>query len=281
MSEHASTAATTTLEQDAAAPSFHGDFIWYELLTSDRDAAIDFYKTVVGWTAADFPTPVGTGNFRYTILSVGDRGVAGVMVIDDEMRALGRRPGWLGIIGAADTDAAAKRIADAGGTVHKEPADIPTIGRFAIVADPGGAVFQLLTPIPPEKEPAPLDPQTPGKVSWHELYTSQGQAAAFEFYSGRFGWKTFDEMDMGPMGKYRIFGKDDVQMGGMMDKPADMPVSAWLFYVNVDGIDAAVDRIKAHDGQVLNGPMEVPGGSWIVQAVDPQGASFALVSAAR
>jgi predicted enzyme related to lactoylglutathione lyase len=66
-----------------------------------------------------------------------------------------------------------------------------------------------------------------------------------------------------------------------MDKPENVPASAWGFYVNVDGLDAAVDRIKANGGQVSMGPHQVPGGSWIVQAVDPQGAAFALVSTSR
>ena len=59
------------------------------------------------------------------------------------------------------------------------------------------------------------------------------------------------------------------------------PAAAWAYYVNVDGADAAIERIKANRGQVLMGPEEVPGGSWIVQALDPQGANFALVSRTR
>ena len=90
-----------------------------------------------------------------------------------------------------------------------------------------------------------------------------------------------DEMDMGPMGSYRIFGADNIQLGGMMDKPDNIPASAWGFYVNVDGIDAAIGRIEANGGKVLMAPHEVPGGSWIVQAEDPQGASFALLSPTR
>ena len=78
-----------------------------------------------------------------------------------------------------------------------------------------------------------------------------------------------------------IFSKDGVQLGGMMDKPENVPVSAWTFYINVDGIDAATERVKAKGGEVLTGPMEVPNGSWIIQAKDPQGAHFALVSAKR
>jgi predicted enzyme related to lactoylglutathione lyase len=160
------------------------------------------------------------------------------------------------------------------------PDDIPNVGRFAMVADPGGAAFYLLTPNSPEQPPR-AEPDMPGLVSWHELYAGQGQKAAFDFYSGQFGWETITEMDMGPMGVYRIFGSDGVQMGGMMDKPENVPASAWGFYVNVDGIDSAIERIHANGGQVTMGPHEVPGGSWVVQATDPQGASFALVSTTR
>jgi predicted enzyme related to lactoylglutathione lyase len=242
-------------------------------MTTDQDAAEKFYRAVVGWKMAD----AGQPGMRYTILSAGDRAMGGLM----KLPAPGLRPGWLGYVHVPDTDAAAKQISEAGGAIHHAPDNIPNVGRFAVVADPGGAVFQLLTPLPRADEPPPADPNTPGLVSWHELYSSLGQAAAFEFYSKQFGWETLELMDMGAMGKYRIFGAGGVPMGGMMDKPADTPVSAWAFYVNVDGIDAAIERIQRAGGQVLMGPHEVPGGSWIVQALDPQGANFALVSTTR
>ena len=252
-------------------------FIWYELMTNDQDAAEAFYGAVVGWKMAD----AGQPGMRYTILSAGDRGMGGLMALPAEACKAGARPGWLGYVGVPDTDGAAKRIVESGGAIHRGPDNIPNVGRFAVVADPGGAVFQLLTPLPREDAPPAAEPATPGLVSWHELYAGNGQEAAFGFYASQFGWETSELMDMGPMGKYRIFGADGVPMGGMMDKPEDVPVSAWAFYVNVDGLDAAVKRIEANGGQVLMGPHEVPGGSWIVQAVDPQGAAFALVSTAR
>jgi len=252
-------------------------FIWYELMTSDQGGAEAFYRGVVGWKMAD----AGQPGMRYTILSAGDRGMGGLLAIPAEAAAAGARPGWLGYVGVPDTDAAAKRIVEAGGAIHRAPDNIPNVGRFAVVADPGGALFMLLTPLPRGDAPPPAEPTTPGLVSWHELYSSIGQEAAFKFYSAQFGWETSDLMDMGSMGKYRVFSADGVPMGGMMDKPADAPASAWGFYVNVEGIDAAVERIKAHGGQVMMGPHEVPGGSWIVQGVDPQGALFALVSATR
>ena len=61
-------------------------------------------------------------------------------------------------------------------------------------------------------------------------------------------------------------------------KSPHVPVSVWNFYFLVDGIDAGAERIKAQGGQVVMGPHEVPGGQWIVQGMDPQGAFFALLS---
>jgi predicted enzyme related to lactoylglutathione lyase len=258
-------------------PQRTNGFIWYELTTTDQPAAEAFYRAVVGWEMAD----AGQSGMRYTILSAGKRGMGGLTALPLEMERAGAKPGWTGYIAVADTDAVARRIARSGGSICRGPDDIPNVGRFAVVADPGGATFMLLTPLPREQQPPPIEPRTPGMIGWHELYAGNGQEAAFAFYSGQFGWTTIETLDMGAMGKYRIIGADGVPFGGMMDKPAAAPASAWTFYINVDGIDAAVDRITANAGQVLMGPHEVPGGSWIVQALDPQGASFALVSPER
>jgi predicted enzyme related to lactoylglutathione lyase len=251
-------------------------FFWYELMTPDPDAAIAFYTAVVGWSAAE--QEGSQLDFRYTILHAGERGVGGLLQLTDPMREGGARPGWVGYIHVADTDAKAAEIEAAGGRVLMPPDEIPGIGRFAMVADPGGAPFYVMTPLPRGDAPPPADPQTPGLVSWHELYSSLGDKAAFDFYSALFGWETMHEMDMGPMGTYRIFGADGVQMGGMMRKPENVPASAWGFYVNVDAIDSAAERVTANGGRLLMGPHEVPGGSWIIQCVDPQGTNFALVS---
>jgi predicted enzyme related to lactoylglutathione lyase len=255
-------------------------FIWYELMTTDADAAIDFYGHVVGWTAADHPNTTPDG-VRYSILSAGGQGVGGILQLTPDMSKAGMRPIWVGYIGVADVDDAARRIREAGGSIHVPPTDIPDVGRFAMAADPGGALFYVMTPLPREDVPAPLPPQTPGLVSWRELYSSIGEKAAFDFYSGLFGWESLFDMPMGEMGTYRIFGAEGVQMGGMMDKPERIPASLWGYYVNIEGIDAAAERVKAKGGQVLMGPMEVPGGSWVVQCVDPQGANFALVALSR
>ncbi len=122
----------------------------------------------------------------------------------------------------------------------------------------------------------PPAPRTPGFVGWRELITSDA-AAAFDFYAQQFGWSKLDGFDMGPMGVYQTFGHEDLAIGGMMNRPPQAPVSVWRFYFTVQDIDAALEQVKAHGGQVLNGPMPVPGGDRVAQCLDPQGAFFSIV----
>ncbi len=246
-------------------------FVWYELMTSDLSAAETFYKAVVGWTTEDFPGQ----DFRYVIVKAGERGIAGLMTLPDDAVKMGARPAWLGYIYADDVDQATDRLAKAGGKVHRQPADIPGVGRFSVVADPQGAMFMLITPQGEDQPPLPMS--TPGNVGWHELYAADG-ASAMAFYADQFGWQKNDEMDMGPMGKYLLFSTGGSESaGGIMTKPAEIPHPAWGYYFVVGNIDDAVRRVTDNGGKVLNGPMEVPGPAFIIQGADPQGAMFALV----
>ena len=256
-----------------------GAFVWYELMTSDPAAATAFYTQVIGWSAADSAMP----GMSYTLVSAGPAQVGGIMAIPDEARAMGAVPAWEGYIAVADVDAAAARIAAAGGQIHRPPDDIPGIGRFAVMADPHGASFTLFRGTPGDAPPPAAAPGTPGHVGWHELLAGDGPAA-FAFYASQFGWEKHEAMDMGPMGVYQMFGvagSGSVSMGGMMTKTPETPHPHWLYYVNVEAIDAAAERVTAAGGKVVNGPMEVPGGSWIVNGIDPQGALFALVAPKR
>jgi uncharacterized protein len=200
------------------------------------------------------------------------------MLLPDEACQAGARPGWVGYIYADDVDAATEGVRQAGGAVHRAPADIPEVGRFSVVADPQGAMFMLFKPSGGDNSPAPAG--TPGHVGWHELYASDWRSA-FDFYAGQFGWTKADAMDMGPMGTYQLFAAGGDPIGGMMNKPDGIPSPAWLFYFNVAQADATVARVTDRGGQILNGPHQVPGGSWIVQCMDPQGAMFALAAPSR
>jgi predicted enzyme related to lactoylglutathione lyase len=249
---------------------FHGRFIWYELMTPDVAGAETFYSDVVGWTCDHMPM----GEMTYTIVGPGV-GVGGMMPLTDEAKAQGIPPNWTAYVYVDDVDAAAAKVKQLGGAVNVEPTDIPGIGRFAIVADPTGAVIAIMTPAPMETPRPEVARDALGNVGWHELYAGDLEKA-FAFYAEMFGWKKDSDMDMGPMGAYRLYSNQDGQMGGMMKKPDQIPVPCWVYYFSVADIDQAAAKITASGGQVMMGPHMVPSGDWIVQAVDPQGAVFAL-----
>jgi uncharacterized protein len=252
--------------------TFHGRFVWQELMTEDTAAAGAFYSKVVGWHAQ--PSAVDPS---YTQFGVGSASTAGMMRVPDEARAAGVKPHWLPYIGAADLEATMAAAERLGGRIIRAAHDIPTVGRFAILADPQGAPFAVFKPaqdgmVPPAE--APL-----GGFAWMELATSNHEAA-FDFYSKLFGWQALHRMDMGPQGVYLIFGSDGVQRGGMYKLQQERSSKPyWLAYANVPSADAAASAATAAGGRVLAGPMEVPGGGRMAQILDPAGAMFAVHSA--
>jgi predicted enzyme related to lactoylglutathione lyase len=266
---------STTAQQEVTTPvnATTGNFVWYELRTTDAKGAEEFYTYVVGWQAKNSGDP---GGVPYTLFSVGDLGAAGLMQLTPDMLAGGMKPAWVGFIGVDDVDAYARRVEQAGGKLHCAPQDIPTVGRFVSAEDPQGAVFLLFKGL---LNRAPLRPPagSPGTVGWNELSANDGQSA-WPFYSGLFGWTEDSTMDMGPNGTYRIFNNGGAPIGGMMTRDSGKsPGPFWLYYFNVEDIDAAATRIKEKNGQVLMGPHQVPGDLWIVLGFDPQGAMFSIV----
>jgi predicted enzyme related to lactoylglutathione lyase len=182
----------------------------------------------------------------------------------------------MGDIYVDDVDKTAAAVKELGGAIKHGPGDIPDVGRFAVAADPHGAIFVLLKWAQPMGNGVAA-PGTPGYTGWRELFAGN-LAEAFAFYAKLFGWTKADALDMGPMGTYQLFAHRGETIGGMMNKPAQLPAPAWNYYFNVDSVKAAIERIKRGGGEVLMGPMQVPGGSWIIQGRDPQQATFALVS---
>jgi len=245
-----------------------GRMLWYELLTKDVKAAENFYTTVVGWTVAPF---AGSAEPYDMWMRTGDVPVGGVMRIPAGMNF---PPHWGMYVGVAKLEDAVSHIEQQGGSALSPLIDVPKVGRMRTMKDPQGSAFSVFEPATPPKQPE-AEPQI-GDVSWHELYTTNAEAA-MKFYADLFGWRPTDTMDMGPMGRYHIFARS-FPLGGMMNKPPEMAQVPphWGLYFRVPDVNAGADRVKANGGQVLNGPMEVPGGDWIVNCMDPQGAAFSL-----
>lgn len=245
-----------------------GTFVWYELVTTDVQAAVAFYGDVVGWRTQRFDD-------AYTIWTAGEIGIGGVLSSRDAARSAAG-PHWLAYVLADDVDALTREAQSLGARTCVGPGDIPTIGRFSIIADPQGASLALFKPLPRET-PEPARPSTParGHVSWNELMTDDPEAA-LRFYGRLFGWTETRSIES-PMGVYRMYGKSGQTFGGIAKRPADYPApSHWLYYVFVDDLDGALARTTKRGGTVMHGPMPIPGGDRVAQCRDPQGAAFAL-----
>ncbi|MEO8679619.1 MAG: VOC family protein [Vicinamibacterales bacterium] len=250
-----------------------GSFVWCELMTTDSPAADAFYKKVVGWRSVPY-APDGS----YMVFNnPSGAGVAGLMKIPDAAKQMGTPPSWLMYVGTPNVDQTAMRVAQFGGRVVKQPEDIPGTGRFAVVQDPYGATFGLFQP--PPNRPGRSGRPGVGDFSWFELYTPNPDGA-WKFYQALFGWEKTSAMDMGEMGVYQMFGRGGaVPDGGIMKPPPGAP-TAWLPYALVKDARSAAAAATANGGKIINGPMQVPGGDWIAQGIDPQGAMFSVHSLA-
>lgn len=244
-------------------------FVWYELATRDIDAALAFYKPLLGWEAQDFPG----ASERYAIVSAKGSGIGGVMALPEGMSQCF----WMGYVGTPDIEATLRRFTASGGKLQRGPWDIPNVGKIALVTDPHGAGLALIQGASDRKSDS-FDPHRPGHCRWNELHTPD-PAAACAFYGDVFGWTKGEAIDMGPMGTYQIITADETGIGGIVAARPGMKPN-WLFYFGNDDVRGAIPRIADSGGTVLHGPSEVPGGLIMLHAADPQGAAFALVGPA-
>jgi predicted enzyme related to lactoylglutathione lyase len=249
------------------------NFVWYELICTETAVAKRFYSDLAGWSAQDKPLLDGT----YSVMSAATLGIAGIVALPPARRTAGAPLGWVGYVHCSNVDETVQRLQSLGGSLRQAPADIPATGRFAIVADPQGAQFHLFTPI---RHGGQRSRTHSGHVGWHELHTSDWPRA-LEFYQAMFDWQCGERVDMGEQGVYQVFNIGGTAVGGMMNSPVAATTPRWLFYIVVADIDTASAGVSAGGGKVLLGPHRVPGGAWIIQGTDPQGAWFALMGPRR
>jgi len=245
----------------------HGQFVWYELTTPDAEAAKKFYPRFTGWGTQPFDRD-------YEMWTSGGVPFAGIFRLTQQLSQQGVPPNWMAYVEADDVDATVAKARSLGATVMAGPDDIPNVGRYAVVTDPQGAAFGVYKSV---RESGAWD-GTPviGRMSWHELMTTDHEAA-FQFYSALFGWEKTGEMDMGGGNMYLLFGKGDKMYGGMFTRFGDMANMHpfWLMYINVKDVATAVDIATRAGARVHRPQTDIPGGSIAILG-DPQGAGFAV-----
>lgn len=245
----------------------HGVVNWVDLSTPDVAAALDFYGPLLGWSIERSTTPMG----EYLVGSVRGREAAGMMAQDPEI--VGMPAMWTMYICVDDIDATVHAVTENGGNLLTNPFEIPGDARVAVVADPTGAMFALISGPKPEGS---YFGDEHGSVCWVELLT-RDPAAAEPFYAVLFGWKA--ETQITGDTAYTVYSLGDDQVAGMLMMPDEVPSEApshWSVYFAVDDCARAERRTIELGGQVLVPTTEIQAGRFAVLA-DPHGATFDIM----
>jgi len=263
---------TDSHDLDTRSADTPGNFVWYEQLSGDPDAAQRFYADVVGWTVED--SGMAGMDYRCFLAPDGDR-IGGLTKRPDGMSG---GPDWFGYVAVDDVDAALDSIEANGGDVRMPAKGIPGVGRIALVTDAQGASFYLMRGDASEPSRSFVGPEraTPGHAVWNEL-SSSDPGRAVDFYAATVGWHHEGSMPMGEQGDYRFMHAGTTGIGAFMGGTTADPADGWTHYFLVADLDAAMGAIDAGGGKVVNGPDEIPGGDYSIRALDPQGARFGLV----
>ena len=247
-----------------------GTFCWVELATSNATAAKEFYTKLFGWDYID--NPIGP-DMVYTMLKLDGKDVGALYQLMPDMVSQGIRPNWLSYVSVKSADESAAKAKELGGTLRKEPFDVFTVGRMAVIRDPTGAVFALWQA--GTHHGAGIY-NVPGSFCWNELGTTDTTKAA-EFYTGLFGW-TANTQNFGPM-EYTMFLNGDRPGGGMYKLTPEMGniPPHWLVYFAVDDCDAKVSSAESLGAKIMKPAADIPGIGRFAILIDPQDAAFAII----
>lgn len=235
-----------------------GTFVWHENVSTDPARAQQFYTQLFGWGIEVFKT----GDFEYPMIAVDRQMHGGFPPVRE-----GTPAHWAGNVAVESVDDTVEKVKSSGGTLHHGPADIPEVGRFAVFADPQGAVFVAF-------QAGGEPPQSGGVFVWDELGTQDVEGAE-RFYNAVFGWTTDDMGD--EYGGYKIFKIGETRVAGLMKMPDPSIPSMWQPYVAVEDADATAARAGELGGSTLMGPMDIPNVGRIAVLKDPVGAVFGII----
>ena len=254
-------------------PPVAGRFVWHDMMTTDLETSVRFYTSLFGWTTQRVEMGGETGT--YTMIQVGEKSIGGFVPLD---KSQGAPSHWIGYLTTDDIDRCVARVESLGGKVHVPVTEIPDTGRFAVIADPTGAVVSAFQHAG-DPTPEPTEPPGGGEFCWNELLTDDPKKAA-AFFGELVGW-TSEEMDMGALGTYYVQKRGEADAAGMMQMPPGVQAPpSWLPYISVSDVDATTVKAKGLDAQVLHDPTDIPKIGRFAVLQDPAGAVLAIFKAA-
>jgi predicted enzyme related to lactoylglutathione lyase len=239
---------------------------WFDLMTSDPEAARRFYGELFGWSFDIGPAELG----HYAMCRLRDRNVCGLGPVPPGNPM---PPAWSVYFITDDLDRTLMRVRELGGNVVVDAMDIPEAGRMAVAADATGAVFGMWQGT--QHQGAQVI-EEPGAMAWCEVNTRDG-AKASAFYA-----KVFDlevKQLEAPGMDYKTLHTGDKTVGGVLQMDKHWPESVpphWMAYFAVASTDASCARVTELGGKVCVPAFDTPYGR-ISVVEDPQGATFSIV----
>jgi uncharacterized protein len=260
---------------------------WVDTSQPDPDAAVDFYRGVFGWEFEDVMPPGSDGKYFIASLSGGAVAAVGSMPASAPPTAT-----WDTYVSVESADETASKVRDAGGSVMREPFDVPGAGRTAVFTDPEGAAFCVWQA---KDFKGAQVVNEPGSLNFNGLNTRDVERAK-SFYGSVFGWETLrleggaelwtlpgygDDLERNdPDLRKRVAevggpaGFEDVvaSINPIADDQPDLPAH-WNVTFAVDDADAVAKNAAELGGKVVVPPFDAP---WVRMTVitDPQGATF-------
>ncbi len=260
-------AALPALEAAPTAARLTGKMVFAALVTPDLIAAERFYSSLFGWRF----TNAYLGQTLYGQASLGGRTVA---AIAQKPMAAAQQPAWRSFLSTAAMAASVDVATAHGASVLVAPHELANIGRDALLIDPQGAVFGLLTSAsgdPPDVA------ARPGEWIWSSLVTTDPQADA-AFYRTVLGYDLFPSPDPTQTGHMILASKSFARASvNPMPTTHTAPHPRWISYVRVADIAAAASLATRLGGTVVVAPHEDSQGGTIALVADPRGALFGLL----
>jgi uncharacterized protein len=241
-------------------------FVWVDMFTSDAAASKTFYSSLMNWTAKDVPTP-GQGG-AYTMLSSGGEDFGGIGSLSNPAE----KPSWMPYILVNNVEQTVRDAEKLGATVLRQPMEIPTVGRFAVVQDPAGGIFSPMSFVQPPKPPGQVN--LFGPVAWMDLVTDNPQRA-LDFYGQLFGWKGVTGEDP-VFGKYYEFEHDGHLLGGVLPRPPMMTTNTFVPYFLVPDVDVFHETAISKGSRVVIPPSDLAGIGRFSWVLDPQDVMITL-----
>ena len=244
-----------------------GRFVWHDLMTTNAQKSLDFYTQLFPeWQVEDLN--VGEAG-TYHMIHVDGLKCGGIVAIPEDA---GIPSHWIGYIEVEDCDATVERVKEAAGSLVIPAHSAPGVGRFAVIADPVGA---MVKPFQVEnKTELPAQP-TSGQFTYDECL-SNNVPVTQKFYQSVFGWSVF-EFPMEGMGTYTMFRLGEQDVAGCLPMPPDGEGNpAWLSYLYAEDIDERAAKAESLGAQTFVPPQDISGVGRFTVMADSNNAFFAM-----